>query len=199
MAKRSTKKKSVWGLVFVGIAVFVLAAVGSYYFILSARKPSKPEEPGSATVRLQGEANRANVTVFLPEQGKDKVYLAPQTKETSGKDSIVDLAIKALLEQGSKEGKNGTVIPKGTKLLHSAKIENDTATLDLSQEFLNNFVGGSDMEALTLNAIIQTAMHANKNIKKVKILVEGKPADSLGGHYDLSIPISPDQFLIQPD
>lgn len=199
MAKRSTRGKPVWSLILIGIAVFLVTALGSYYLITYLRNRTKPETPGSARVTLVNETYRSKVTVFLPARGKDKIYLAPQTRTATGKDGILDLAIKTLLLEGSRDGDKERVIPAGVKLLQPVKVEDDTAIIDFSQELLDNFNGGSEMEALTLNSIAQTAVHADKRVRKIRILVGGKPVDSLGGHFDLSVPISPDQFLLQPD
>lgn len=197
MAKRSTKVMSVWGLILIGIAVFMLAAGGVYYLADYFRKPVPIEQPSRVTITPTTIVN--SVTIYLPIRKNSKIYLAPETRTVNGKDGILDLAIRTLLDEGSRDGGDGTVIPTGVKLLNPVTIENDIAAIDLSREMLDNFSGGSDQEALTLNAIAQTACHADSKVHKIKILVGGKPVDSLGGHYDLTMPISPDQDLIQPE
>ena len=199
MVKRSTRGMPIWGSVLLGIGVFLAAAIGAYYIVGYLHKPAVPDQAGSAIITPTTSQNSSAVTIYMPQKGKNKVYLAPVTVTIVGKDAILDLAIKALLEKGSIDGGGGTVIPPGVKLLNPVKIESGVAVIDLSQEFLDKFSGGSDQEALTLNAIAQTVIHADSSVKKIKILVGGKPVDSLGGHYDLSSPISPDQTLTQPD
>jgi len=197
MAKRSTKGMPVWSLILIGLIVFLIAAGGAYYVTGFLRKPVSVENTSTVTITPTTVVN--NVTIYMPAKGKNKIYLAPITRTVNGKDGILDLAIKSLLDEGSRSGGDGTVIPEGVKLLNPVKIEGDTATIDLSQELVDKFVGGSDQEALTINAIALTACHAEPKVHKIIILVGGKPVDSLGGHYDLTLPISPDQGLTQPD
>ncbi len=197
MAKRSTKGMPVWSLVLIGIIVFFVAAGGAYYVAGLLRKPVPVETPSKVTITPTTVVNE--VTIYMPAKGKNKIYLAPETRTVNGKDGILDLAIKSLLDEGSRSGGDGTVIPTGVKLLNPVKTDGDTATIDLSQELVDNFVGGSDQEALTINAIALTACHADPKVHKIIILVGGKPVDSLGGHYDLTLPISPDQGFTQPD
>ncbi len=78
--------------------------------------------------------------------------------------------------------------PKGTRLL-SAKLEGTTLVLNFSKELVDKFEGGSDEEAGIINAIARTA-GSFPEIERVRILVEDKPVESIGGHIDLTEPIS---------
>ncbi|MEN3001332.1 MAG: GerMN domain-containing protein [Armatimonadota bacterium] len=79
------------------------------------------------------------------------------------------------------------VFPKGARLL-SATLRNGTLELNFSADLVQNFEGGSDMEAALVNAITRTAS-SFPSVQKVQILVEGKPVESIGGHLDISQPL----------
>ncbi len=79
------------------------------------------------------------------------------------------------------------------------KVKGNVATIDLSKEFQENFSGGLDQEALTLNAIIHTLVtNSEGKVKRVRILVEGEPVETLGGHLELGEPVSADSTLLKP-
>jgi spore germination protein GerM len=96
--------------------------------------------------------------------------------------------MRQLVEQG--DGKDASnPIPEGTRLL-GLTVENGLATVDLSREFQDNFVGGSQGEALVVGTILRT-LGQFPEVRRIRILVEGKPIDSLG-HLDLSGPLDVD-------
>ena len=85
-------------------------------------------------------------------------------------------------------------LPKGTKLLR-VRVEDGVATADFSRELTANFQGGSDHEGATVYAIVNT-LASLPTVKQTRILVEGQPIDSLGGHLDVSGPLEADDELV---
>jgi germination protein M len=80
------------------------------------------------------------------------------------------------------------------------KVEKGVAVVNLSKEFVNNFSGGSDMEELTLNSIVATVVDSSGGkADRVKIQVEGKTVESLGGHLDLTGPLTPDPEIVKSE
>lgn len=77
--------------------------------------------------------------------------------------------------------------PKGTRLLRVER-QGETLVLDFSRELTTNFAGGSDEEAGIINALTRTAQ-GFPGVRKLQILVEGRPVESIGGHIDISAPI----------
>ena len=87
-----------------------------------------------------------------------------------------------MIATNKQEGETGALIPKGTRLLSPIKVSHGVATVNLSVEFVNNFEGGSVQEALTLNSIAHTLVkNSGGKVRAVRILIEGKPAEPLGG------------------
>jgi spore germination protein GerM len=199
MAKRSRKTRKVGTLVLLGVAVFAVVALGAYYFF--SRRPveqpkGKAEISSSPVVTL---AEHKRVVIYLPKKTAQGVYLVAKTVTVQSTASKLDAALSALLAAGQKNGEAKGLIPEGTKLRNPVKIKNDVAIVDFSKEFLENFTGGSDQESLTLNAIAHTLVtNGGGKVKRAQILVEGEAAETLGGHFDLSEPISADSTLLQP-
>lgn len=108
------------------------------------------------------------------------------TTETIAADGDpIENAMRQLVGQGSS-GALTNPIPKGTKVL-GVEVKDGQAKVDFSREFRDNFTGGSEAEALVIGVILRTLAQFDE-VKKVQILVEGKPIDSLG-HADLSQPL----------
>ncbi len=195
----SRKKKSGNGaLVVTALVLFVLAATGAYYVAnMLSKKPT-----GTATVTARPVVTlteRARVKLYLPKAGATGAYLAPQERLVETRGESLDSALAALVAAGEKKGEATGLIPEGTRVLSPVKVKNGTATVNFSKEFRDNFAGGSDQEALVLNAIAHTLVDNSKGkVNKVRILVEGEPVESIGGHYDLNEPIEPDGVLLQP-
>lgn len=82
-------------------------------------------------------------------------------------------------------------IPKGTLLYEVYVDEQSTAYLDFSHHLKSEHIGGTTSEALTIAAILRTVrMNFADHIRKVQILIEGLETDTIGGHIDISKPLS---------
>ena len=104
--------------------------------------------------------------------------------------------IKALVD-GSKTGLVNT-FPLKTDII-SVKIESDqTARINFGQNLAANHPGGSASEMATIYSLTNTLITNIPEIKKVKILIEGKEQESLKGHVDIRNPFAFNKELIAP-
>ena len=82
-------------------------------------------------------------------------------------------------------------IPKGTLLYEVYVDGQSTAYLDFSHHLKDEHIGGTTSEALTIAAILRTVKrNFPEEIRKVQILIEGLETDTIGGHVDISKPLS---------
>lgn len=122
------------------------------------------------------------VQVYLPSvSSQGELVYEPRPLSVKASPNPYADAIEYLL-------KNASGFPKNTRLL-SAKREGNTLVLDFSKEFVEGFEGGSDDEAAVINALARTA-GSFPDVERIRLLVEGKPIESLGGHIDTSEPIA---------
>jgi len=200
MAKRTGKSPKIGIVVILAVIGFIAAAVVAFYLTNGfqgggAKGKAEITRPPVVTLTEQRQ-----VTLYLPKKSKRGLYLAAQARSTESKGSMLDAALSALLAAGQGKGEAAGLIPEGTKLRSPIKVKGNVAVVDLSKEFQENFSGGSEQEALTLNAVVHTLVNNSEGrIKRARILVEGEPAESLGGHFDLSEPISADSTLLKPE
>ena len=121
------------------------------------------------SLRLAGEERELNLSQDLTERLK-------QTITELLKDSISGLY---------------QTIPQGTRLYEVYVDEQSTVYLDFSHHLKDEHIGGTTSEALIVAAILRTVkVNFPDEIRKVQILIEGLETDTIGGHIDISRPLS---------
>ena len=200
MANRKGKSPSIGIVVLLAVVGFVAAATVAFYVARSLQGEGPRGKASITRPAVVTLTEQRQVTLYLPKKSKRGLYLAAQTRTAEFKGSTLDAALSTLLAAGQGKGESAGLIPEGTKLRGEIKVKGDVATVDLTKEFQENFSGGSEQEALTLNAIVHTLVNNSEGkVKRARILVEGEPAESLGGHFELSEPIAADSTLLKPD
>jgi len=199
MAKRTGKSPNIGIIGILAVVGFIVAAAAAFYIAKGlqgggAKGRAEITRPPVVTLTEQRQ-----VTLYLPKKSKRGLYLAAQTRSTESKGSRLDAALTALLAAGQEKGEAAGLIPDGAKLRNPIKVKGNVAIVDLSKEFQENFSGGTMQEALTLNAIVHTLVdNSEGKVKRVRMLVEGKPVETLGGAFELTEPVSADSTLLKP-
>ena len=89
-------------------------------------------------------------------------------------------------------------IPDGTKLRSAFLIDNGTtAVLDLSREVRDNHPGGSHAERHTIFALVNAIALNIPDVRNVKLLIDGKEADTLAGHIDIRFPLKANMLIVR--
>ena len=78
------------------------------------------------------------------------------------------------------------IIPLGSEIRSVYLVDPGLAVIDINAAFADGHRSGVLEEELTVASLVQTLSANIPGILKVKILVEGKPRDTLAGHVDLS-------------
>ena len=129
---------------------------------------------------------QTEITVYFPDANAEKL-IAVQRQITDNGDKYVQ-AVNALIAGPANEAEGIGIMPKGAKVLN-VTVKGDTATVDFSKEFQTNFTGGSTGEIMLVGSIVDTLTDFPE-IKAVRFTLEGQPLDILGGHLDLTEPVS---------
>lgn len=77
-----------------------------------------------------------------------------------------------LLIEGPKNENHESAIPEGTHVI-SASLQGETLVLDLSEEFINNHVGGKEEEENTITCLVNTLTELTE-VNSIKILINGE-------------------------
>jgi spore germination protein GerM len=142
-----------------------------------AATPGAPVTPVE-TVRL---------TLFFP--GRDDGKLQPEERDIP-KPAGAGAALKAIfveLQRGPARTDLVPSLPDKIQLRNAFLLPEGEVVLDLAVDSSLSF--GSDEELTIVASIVDTVLQNVAETRSVRILVNGEPAESLGGHVDLTRPL----------
>jgi spore germination protein GerM len=87
-------------------------------------------------------------------------------------------------------------VPPATRLRQAYVLNNGVAYLDFSAHLMEDIGGGSMEEILAAYAIINSIVVNIPEVRRVGILVNGRPLATLNGHLDLRRPLPANYSLI---
>lgn len=175
--------------VYIILTVIVLGLLLVWY----AGRP-KPEtvnrvKPSLRLQSGQGEVAQRNASLyFSSDNGRYLVSESRQigcTDETDCVQAVVEALISGPLEDGI------AVLPEKATV-NAVSIEEGTAIIDFSPEFVSGHWGGSQTELLTLYALANSVAVNFPHLRQVSVLVDGKTVESIRGHVDLRNPVIAD-------
>jgi spore germination protein GerM len=188
--KTKKKKRLLLFSVMVVVGVVFLAL-----FFITLFDHIYPPTSGKRTAAAKKE--RQEVTLYFSNENER--YLVPETrfvakaKEPEAQGAEI---VKALLA-GSKKGLVNTFPEKAG--LKGIRMEGrDTLVVDFDDSLVANHPGGSTAEMATIYSLTNSLATNLPGIKKVRILIEGKPRESLRGHVALSEPFTLNREFIAP-
>lgn len=128
------------------------------------------------------------VTLFYGVIGSDS--LGEEHRDVVVKDRPADQvrAIYRELVAGPIEP-HLTLLPDGAEVVNAYLTARGTLVLDWNRALVQGFRGGSGRERLLIESIVRTATENLSDVEEVAILVDGKPVDTIGGHYDVLSPL----------
>lgn len=100
------------------------------------------------------------------------------------------------LVNGPEQGGSPT-FPAETTLKALYIMKDGTAITDFSKDISEKHPGGALTEYMTVMCLVHSLTANIPDIKRVKVLIDGKEADTLAGHIDLRQAFSPDTALVR--
>lgn len=137
-----------------------------------------PTTPAAPTVR---------VTLFFPTAADAK--LRPEERDIArplGPSAYLK-ALFAELQKGPKQAGLTGALPDKIHLRNAFLLPEGQAVLDLAMDAGLAF--GSDEEMTIVASLVDTVLQNVAETTRVRILVNGEPAETLGGHVDLTRPL----------
>lgn len=126
-----------------------------------------------------------SMTLYYPDDSGMKLIAVKRDVKPSPDKYVA--VMKSLMSGTDKKG-TVDIIPKTAKL-RNVKVKDGVAKVDFSRELIKDFNGGSTGEEMLVGSIVDTLTEFSE-VKKVQILVEGKPVDTIAGHMDTEKPLS---------
>ena len=126
------------------------------------------------------------VTVFFPGKEDEKLHTEERDIPKPTGASAYLKALFAELQRGpTREGLVAALPPK-LQLRNAFLLNDGIAVLDLS---LVSPSFGSNEEVTIVAALVDTVLQNVADTTRVRLLVNGEPAETLGGHVDLTRPL----------
>ncbi|MBI4364452.1 MAG: GerMN domain-containing protein [Candidatus Latescibacteria bacterium] len=172
-----------WALTVLGAALIVAA------FFWLARGRNRASVQPSRLLPLASELEGIRgVYLYFGVPGADSV--AAEYRDVVVKDRPADQvrAIYRELLAGPSKGRL-SLFPEGTELLETYWTERGTLYLDWNKTLTQGFRGGSARERALIASIVRTAGENLPGVERVMILVDGEPAETIGGHFDVLSPL----------
>ena len=103
------------------------------------------------------------------------------------------------LTKGSTNPAFARVLPADTVVRGAYLLPDGTAFVDLGGTTLTQgWSAGSHEELMAIYSVVQTVTSNFPEAKKVRVLVNGSPAETLAGHISLDKPLIPMAALVDP-
>jgi spore germination protein GerM len=169
------------------IIILVVAAAAVALVVISRRA----REPAQTDVAVEPESAR-EITLYFGSRDADGLVAEHRRIAASGK--VLENVRKTVEELigGPKQGAVATM-PSSVRVL-AVFIHDKTAYLDFSHEIMDDFTGGTAGEYMLISSIVQTTCANFPEVEGVRILVEGKEVDTVGGHLYISRVLRPEEW-----
>lgn len=176
---RQTKKtkRYFWHYLLVMVLMFIISSTSSYFYFKPRFAFKVPFIENIEPQRLGTESN---------EGERDSLRLYKSRREgLSGNDKLIRGTLLVTAEDIIRR----YMEPRGVKLLDLYVDKDGTIYADFSRELRKNF-NGDAFDEYQIIADLYKRMRINVlNFNSLKILIDGKEAESFGGHINISKPI----------
>ena len=135
---------------------------------------------------LMESADISVLRIYQPLDGRLELVEKKIPKRISNT-ALAEAVIEEFFKQSAAEGASS--IPQNVKLLGLYKDEGRILYIDLSDEMRRNFQGDALSEYLLLKGVYESLVSNVQDFQDVKLLVEGKEIETLGGHFYLKYPL----------
>ncbi|MGB9715852.1 MAG: GerMN domain-containing protein [Thermodesulfovibrionales bacterium] len=165
--------------------LFITGLAGGYIYFskISTKETTSSEERVETIPKLED-------LIFLKIYYPVENHLEIEEKGVQFRTSQMAIAHAVLEEffKGPAISKSSD-IPKDTKILGIYRDADKILYVDLSEEFRRNFQGDALSEYLILKGLFDSLTSNIDELEDVKILIEGREIETLGGHFFLSYPL----------
>lgn len=180
-----------------GLGTLLTLAVCAVIVLLAGRGSGTRDSDKVFSSSGEGIRYTVESPVYLYFQDRKNGVLVAEERLISHEETPVEFAktILSWLIRGPQQGLART-LPAGTSL-RALYINDNTAFVDFSREIRDNYPGGVQTEYLTIVSIANSLILNIPEIKRVKLLIEGRESPTLSGHIDLSQPFSANMLLVR--
>lgn len=178
------------------VFITIISMLSSAAITTGCEKKDKISSTNKAkleNVQLQNEKdNYIDLDIFFDASKDEKsIEIAMEELLINKEELMGELIINQLIKGPSIQSKLKPVLPKDTRLI-SFSIKDGVAVINLSKEAKVSMSAGKEEACLKSIAKSLTQL---SSIEKIRILVENKNVDTLGGNFDISKTFAPEEVI----
>ena len=156
----------------------------SFLRVTPAPKPVSPAAAGTPAVTA---VQTVRVTIFFPGKDDEKLHAEERDIAKPAGASAYLKALFAELKRGPTREGLVAALPQKFALRSAYLPADGMAVLDLAMDPPPSL--GSSEEVTIVAALVDTVLQNVAGTTRVRLLVNGEPAETLGGHVDLTRPL----------
>lgn len=179
-------------------ALFVLALAGLVFTTACTRR-QETEAPSPAMLAVEA-ANKVAPRSVVLYFGGPSGLLVPETRTLPLPESNAAAAglVAAAVIEGSANSAIPRLFPADATVRAVWVLPEGTAVVDLGGETLETgWDTGSALEMNAAYSLVQSLAANLPEVKRVRILIGGEQAPTLGGHLDLGRPLQPRRSMVE--
>lgn len=202
MTRQTANLATILGLLLLLAATTLSAPRWSRLFRQEVATPagdaSGEAPPAGEATEDTGQAQRSiNVRLFFNSPDEPGLVMEEREVAFSSDLSVQLRTVVAELVKGPKAGSTlAATLPPQTQVLDVFVTARGVAYVDLSSEATKGHWGGVSEELRSVYSVVNSLTVNFPAIRRVQILVDDRPAQTLAGHVDLSRPLMPDLTLL---
>ncbi len=179
--------KKIAGIIFL-VLLFAAGVTGGYLYFAKMIPREKPPVEETAGIPANTE-DIISLRIYYPV-GYQLRMEERRLPRRSGEMAIAEATAQEYLK-GLKgpTGAEMSAVPKDARLLGIYKGADRVLYVDLSDEIRRNFQGDVFTEYLLLKGLYESLISNVEDVQDVKVIIEGKEAETLGGHLYLLYPL----------
>ncbi len=136
------------------------------------------------------------ITLYFPDQNGMLLHAEERDIPKPSGGAAFLRALFAELQKGPTREGLMPVIPEKMQLRNAFLLPEGQAVLDLAVDAALTY--GSDEELTIVASLVDTTLQNVAETSRVRILVNGEPAETLGGHVDLTHPLLFIRSVLEP-
>jgi len=164
--------------------------------LLVAGACKRQQQPLSQNLNVENKVAMRTVSLYYESEN---LLLAPEKRDLPLPENpagALGLVMRELLK-GSADAAVPRLLPADTLIRGAYLLPDGTAFVDLGGPTLTQgWTTGSHQELMAIYSMVQTVTANFPEAKKVRVLVNGEPAETLAGHVSLSRAFSPAPSMV---
>jgi uncharacterized protein YneF (UPF0154 family) len=176
-------KRYIW--IVVTVLLFFIGVVFGYLYFVGLFKKEVTKNKENSNIYTEVE-EIMTLRMYYPV-GKKLILEQRNVPRRRLQTSIAEATIEEYFKESIKD--NGTIIPKEVEILGIYNGIDGILYVDLSDELRRNFQGDALDEFLLLKGLYESIISNVEDIKDIKILIEGKEIETIGGHFYCLYPL----------